>query len=235
MPCVGSGVKRFIFKSENHQFPSENTQVVTKSRRVVLVTPRRTPSNEHTKLASDLVAILMSRSNNFDLGTYSQWIFHDLPGRIGKSSVLDASIAAACGAFHYLHDGQTNGIAGITLFIDAISKLRKTLQDPEQACKPETMLAIYLNTISQVSNDTQNPLRWSNDNRPIDRVYIQQEWIGSKASPVRNGVIMVHLLQQVVAEGRLSQFSFQTIHAFLGLIVRLLPQSTCASTNIMSS
>lgn len=79
-------------------------------------------------------------------------IFQDLPQRLGRNKALDASIAALTSAHtDFCTNRQELSPQTLQAHGLALSNVRICLSDPEVAAMPETLCAVYLLLICQVS------------------------------------------------------------------------------------
>lgn len=112
------------------------------------------PSSELTVLTSALINAIRPATNlRFNLAwTYGD-IFQDLPKRLGRNKALDASISALVNA-HSDFCMRRRELSPQTLRAhgEALSTVRVCLDDPSIACQPETLCAVYVLLICQVSS-----------------------------------------------------------------------------------
>ncbi|VTO90236.1 unnamed protein product [Fusarium graminearum] len=149
IPCTGSGVRRFMFKSEN-------PQAVRKGSKALVATnpnsvPAAGPSSGKTLLASNLVHIIELRDPACDISTYG-WFIQDLPRRIGSNEPLDAAIAAFVAGFGTLQDKTMSTVDALDRYVFALKALRKSMQNSVQANSVDNICSIYLIAICQESS-----------------------------------------------------------------------------------
>lgn len=149
MPCSGSGVKRFVFKSENLQAAKKSSKavIVTKTN----PTPAPVLSNERTLISGNLVHILNLDEPAFDISTFGSFVV-DLPRHVGSSKSLDAAISAFIAGFGTLQNRTLSKVNALDRYVFALKTLRETMNDPIQANTKDNMCAIYLVAICQVSS-----------------------------------------------------------------------------------
>lgn len=164
-----------------HKFgPGQSDTTVTKSHgtsQADLSTPRKlspnqlallcrmthTPLNKTTRLQQALVARLKSPDDcRYDPSfRYGNFLFA-IPRRLGRNKALDAATAAllARHAEAALRQDQTVSQAPVVAaYGQALSALRTTLDEPDQASSIETICAILILTFCQVS--TSNDVFWN--------------------------------------------------------------------------
>ncbi|KAJ9427949.1 hypothetical protein FOXG_01342 [Fusarium oxysporum f. sp. lycopersici 4287] len=140
LQCTGSGVKRFVFKSENTQAAKKHTKTVAG--------PSSALSNDKTLVAGNLVHILEFDNPGYDISTYG-WFVKDLPRHVGSSKPLDAAITAFVTGFGPLKDRSVSKVDALDKYVFALKALRESMQDPAQAFSADNMCSIYLISICQ--------------------------------------------------------------------------------------
>ncbi|KAI7759369.1 hypothetical protein LZL87_008746 [Fusarium oxysporum] len=140
LQCTGSGVKRFVFKSENTQAAKKHTKAVAG--------PSSALSNDKTLVAGNLVHILEFDHPGYDISTYG-WFVKDLPRHVGSSKPLDAAITAFVTGFGLLKDRSVSKVDALDKYVFALKALRESMQDPAQAFSADNMCSIYLVSICQ--------------------------------------------------------------------------------------
>ena len=126
-------------------------------------TPRgllRTPSNETTMVASKFASTLEVTDLRYDLAWYGAFL-KDIPRRLGSNDALDASVSALTVAHSSLHTRQKSPEIFVK-YGKALKALRTCLNDPIKARTVETLCAIYLIIICQVSR-TLNECKTNQD------------------------------------------------------------------------
>lgn len=150
IPCIGSGQRRFKFKEQpngaqtaareecQRQPPSYSTTALV-----------HLPSNAATTVASALVAALEVRDLRYDLTCYGPFLT-ELPRRLGSDEALDAAVAAITAAYSKIYTGRRS-LDMLTKYGHALTTLRKSLDDRAKAMSVNTLCAIYLVMVCQVS------------------------------------------------------------------------------------
>jgi hypothetical protein len=148
--CVGSGQQRYKFKQQ------EGSLLLSNNRKEPFQRPQisRTPSNEQTLLAGALVDKFKKST---DLRYHLSWTYggylEDVPRRLGKSEALDAAVdALVCAHSHFAKPHRALAPEALSKYSRAIVTLRVCLNDPMLACTAETLCAVTLLLISQVSS-----------------------------------------------------------------------------------
>ncbi|WXC54165.1 hypothetical protein SNK03_000170 [Fusarium graminearum] len=172
VPCSGSGVKRFVFKSENLQAAKKSSKavIVTKTN----PTPAPVLSNERTLISGNLVHILNLDDPAFDISTFGSFVV-DLPRHVGSSKSLDAAISAFIAGFGTLQNRTLSKVNALDRYVFALKTLRETMNDPIQANTKDNMCAIYL-------------------------VAICQEWLGHCSGYTKHYEALGHLIQNTVQQ-----------------------------------
>jgi hypothetical protein len=106
---------------------------------------------------SAFLAVLEVTDIRFDLSIYGDF-FKDVLRRLGANKALDASVYALSTAFSSVHSHQQSTVT-VDRYVMALKSLQVCLSDPAQAKSPNTLCAIYLVMICQVSSGTQHPTR----------------------------------------------------------------------------
>ena len=109
----------------------------------------RTPSNETTIAASAFISTLEVTDVRYDLAWYGGFL-KDIPRRLGTNDALDASVSALTSASSTLHTRQRS-VEMLARYVHALKTLRVCLDDPVKARTANTLCAIYLIMICQVS------------------------------------------------------------------------------------
>lgn len=107
------------------------------------------PSNRATLNASSLISALQVTDVRFDLRIYGPF-FTELPRRLGRNRALDSSVHALTVSFPAVHTHQYTSDM-FKAYGEALGQLRASLRDPATAASVETMCAVYLIVICQVS------------------------------------------------------------------------------------
>jgi hypothetical protein len=148
IPCIGCGQRRFKFKDQAvilnaNKNPPHQQQISIISR------VSTSPSNETTILAGAFISALEVSDLRYDLSCYGNFL-KGIPKRLGKNIALDASVSAITHAFPSIYTGQRSPEA-LARYGDALKALRICLDDPINGRTVETVCAIWLIMICQVS------------------------------------------------------------------------------------
>jgi hypothetical protein len=163
MICIGSGQQRYQFKEQRGSRNIVNRDLVTPAltslaeENAVTEVPR-TPNSEITLLASAFIGtIKWSTSLKYNLAWAYGLFLEDVPQRLGINKALDASAAALLSAHSSFCSHRRVGIEGLTKYSHALMILRECLDDPVTACASETLCAVMLLLICQVSQTGRFP------------------------------------------------------------------------------
>ena len=160
--CIGSGQRRFKF-TEPSKYESESSSTPPKSQKACVKaelsksrSPSRlcsAPSNELSVVAqSFLETIKPSTGHRYNLvWTYGGFLEY-IPSRIGTNAALDASVAALTEVHSNICNGTRATTSTLAKYSKALSSLRTTLDDPVVACASETLAAVMILSICQVSH-----------------------------------------------------------------------------------
>lgn len=156
LECIGAGVQRFKFKSHNAmQVAPTRSQTrspsCSTSSGTIELTP--IPNNTVDRLLGELVYITSSATSlryNF-VYAYGGFLLQ-IPQHLGVNEALDASTKAVISAY----TGFCRGDVAVTprtllLYSRALAALRLCLDDPAKACSSETLSAVMILMICQVS------------------------------------------------------------------------------------
>lgn len=88
----------------------------------------------------------------YELSIYGEFM-QDIPRRLGRNAALDASVAAMTTAFESIKTRRQPAEV-FAKYAKALSSLRLCLDDPVEAHSPETLCAIWIVVICQVSRET---------------------------------------------------------------------------------
>ena len=117
--------------------------------------PARAPGNELTRGTGAFVALLNITDLRYDISGFGGFL-RDLPPRMGRNKALDASVCALTALFPVLHDKHVSSEM-LASYGRALESLRLCLGDRVTAQTPETLSAIYLVTLCQVSTFLSAP------------------------------------------------------------------------------
>jgi len=110
-------------------------------------------SNQITFVTNAFISTFEIKDLRFDISCYGGFL-KEIPKRLGKNDALDAAVTALISAFSSLHTHEQSR-DGLVKYVHALKTLRMYLGDPVRAREPNTLCAIYLIMICQVST----PLR----------------------------------------------------------------------------
>lgn len=111
--------------------------------------PSGPPGNTASLVAGGFASALQMSDIRFELSVYGNF-FHDIPRRLGLNEALDASVAAMTIAFEAIYTRHQPAEVFIK-YGKALRALRACLSDPNKAKSPETLCAIWIVLICQVS------------------------------------------------------------------------------------
>lgn len=109
----------------------------------------RAPSNARTIVTNALVSALEVTDLRYSLICYGGFV-KDIPRRLGTNDALDASVGALTSAFSSLQRRRQSPET-LSRYVHALKTLRISLNDPAKAHSPNTLCAMYLIMICQVS------------------------------------------------------------------------------------
>ncbi|CEI63698.1 hypothetical protein FVEN_g6819 [Fusarium venenatum] len=189
--CVGSGVKRFVFKSENQQAAKKVSQAVVITR--TNPTPAPVLSNEKTLISGKLVHILNLDDPAYDISTFGLFVV-DLPRYVGSSKSLDAAISAFVAGFGTLKNKTMSKIFALDRYVYAIKMLRETMNDPVLANTKDSMCSIYL-------------------------IAICQEWLGHASGYTKHYEMLGHLIQNSIQKPSFDPSDLPFMQTILGAVI----------------
>lgn len=148
LACIGPGAQRYKFLEQ--RFENESEEIQSPEQENSSVALIRRPSNPLLLMTSSFIEKLEVTDLRYDLTwTYGGFLKH-IPKRLGTNEALDSAVGAVTGAFPTLYTGQISRGA-LTSYGDGLKALRVCLDDPSKAQTAETLCAIYLMIICQVS------------------------------------------------------------------------------------
>lgn len=109
----------------------------------------RPPSNETTIVASAFVSALEVTDLRYNLTCYGGFL-KGIPRRLGTNDALDASVGALTSALSFLYTRRQSPET-LAKYIHALKTLRISLDDHAKARTANTLCAMYLIRICQVS------------------------------------------------------------------------------------
>ena len=111
------------------------------------------PYNETMRIANAFVSTLEVSDLRYSVSYYGAFLKY-VPQRLGTNQALDAAVQALASASLCLRTRE-NSTQVLVQYGNALKALRVSLSDPLKAESPETLCAIYLVMICQVSTRTQ--------------------------------------------------------------------------------
>lgn len=164
--CVGSGAKRIKWQIEttNRSCSKRSTNTTTTISRTTSSTPDsdaplirqmgRSPSNSQTILTMTLID-KVHLTKDSDLRYNLTWAFgtfiQDVPRRLGKNAALDAAATSlALSHVRYSTGREDAAPEELKAYVNALSVLRRCLDDPVVARDANTLCAVMLLLFSQV-------------------------------------------------------------------------------------
>lgn len=107
------------------------------------------PKNELSALASRFVTVVEIKNPKYDISAYLPFAGHVLP-RLGVNNALDAAVNSVVFAHSSICSNKLTPRTLIS-YGQALKALRKCLDNPVQAVTVETLIAIFLILVCQVS------------------------------------------------------------------------------------
>jgi hypothetical protein len=104
-----------------------------------------------TMVASNFIAALQITDIRYDLGSYGTF-FNDIPSRLGTSDALDAAVNAFTVTFSSIYSYR-RPVEVMSSYGRALEALRMSLYDPIESRSANTICAVYLVTLCQVSSE----------------------------------------------------------------------------------
>ena len=176
--CVGSGIQRFKWQGQN-----DCTQILVKPKRVspplttFMLTPSRSPSSEAQSLATRFTRLIDGSTDvRFNLEFMYGDFVNDVPSRLGANIALDAVAALLINAHSEVCTGHRQiSIKTISLYSTALASLRTCLGTYESASSIETLCAVLLLLLCQVSSAQGGCLSHDNGNTDSIQGFIGQD------------------------------------------------------------
>lgn len=158
LACIGCGQQRFKFKDETPNLKAADKQLSRRTpaaSRAALARaafdPSRALTNPTTITASAFISVLEITDPSYDLFCYGTFM-NEIPQQLGRHEALDASAEALASCFSCVHTGTVSTLS-ISKYVRALNSVQKCLQNPKTAYSGETLCAIYLIMLVQVSRD----------------------------------------------------------------------------------
>lgn len=149
IPCTGAGQQRYKFKQVRVS-PDEAGSY--RSQPATSTALSRTPSNEASRLLSELIQKLEVKEVRYDLCWGYGYFLRDVPKRLGTNAALDSAVRALMAMSSYLCTAQQQSQQPLSLarYGHALNCLRTCLDDPATARSSSTLCAIMLIWICHV-------------------------------------------------------------------------------------
>lgn len=160
IPCVGSGQKRFKFKAElgfqqnqkKGRKPRSKASSETASEESVEVLPLAPSGNGAPFLARAFIETIRGTTDlRYNLGWSYGFYLYDIPRRLGTNEALDSSADALVTAHSSFCLQGFISVETLVKYSRALNVLRKYLDDPVKARTSDTLGAVALLLICQVS------------------------------------------------------------------------------------
>ena len=141
--------------------PLMKAELVTFPTHIVL-SPSRSPSSEAQSLATQFTRLIDGRTDvRFNLEFMYGDFVNDVPSRLGVNAALDAVAALLINAHSEVCTGHRQiSIRTISLYSTALASLRTCLGTYKSASSTETLCAVLLLLLCQVSTRSMNVRSW---------------------------------------------------------------------------
>ncbi|KAH7141520.1 hypothetical protein B0J13DRAFT_556957 [Dactylonectria estremocensis] len=139
IPCIGNGVKRWVFKQEN----------TSTSAKQIVPSLRHSPSNDTTRVVSSLVFFLGIDDIRYGIRALGRDFISDLPRRIGSSQTLDTSVRAILASYKTFQHGGPK-VEALAHYGDALAALGTCLQDPKQSFATKIYTVYNINVCQEI-------------------------------------------------------------------------------------
>lgn len=157
MTCVGAGQQRYKFKEEHGTrnsivIPHRSKDLTGFNIMDAVNTVPHTPSSALTLTTDEFIGTMtISTGVRFNLVYWYGGFLKDIPARLGSNEALDSSVKALTAA-HSSYCLQHRATPdALVKYSAALRTLRFYLDDPVKACSSETLCAVMLLLICQVS------------------------------------------------------------------------------------
>lgn len=153
LECSGAGVQRYKFKLVGHPdvLSLERADHVREILPLRTTSPSHHPQNDLDLLIHDFTRAIEPRTDiRYNLlWTYGAYMA-DIPKRLGTNTALDSSVRALT-TLHSSYCSRTQILSpqGLSEYTNALSCLRKCLEDPTVARTAETLCAVSILVICQ--------------------------------------------------------------------------------------
>lgn len=164
LECVGGGLRRFKFvepalvrsgssSQDSDANSSSTSRSLTPAQDPVRyrVSVSASPSNASSQLVRAFTATIdPSVSERYNLVTSYGPFIQYIPSRLGRNPALDASIATLVEAYSSMCRRSGASQSALNKYSHALVELRRTLDDPVEACSSETLCATMILCMTQV-------------------------------------------------------------------------------------
>lgn len=157
--CVGCGQLRYKFKDQTDLQAVRSCKKARSRTSPQFGAESDSPgsivsiaSSRDAARSGAFISLLDITDPSYDLRCYGPW-FKDLPRRLGTNEALDAAVEAMVGFYPHLrrHEQSSLSRGSLVKYVNALQALRTCLNDPQKANKAETLCAVYILLICQVS------------------------------------------------------------------------------------
>ncbi|KAF7862537.1 hypothetical protein EAF04_007410 [Stromatinia cepivora] len=204
IPCIGSGMKRYKFVSDNSTSASKpvrsrstttNQKPRSNHRSITDKQIARIPSNKITAVTGAFISVLEVKDTRYDMGVYGNFLT-EIPRRLGTSAALDASVNAIATSYVSIYSGEKS-VETLESYGKGLKALRVALNDPKEASSANTMCAFYL-------------------------MMICQSWMAQSDGNTNHGEMLIYLLNAGAAQGWKGNFESELL---VTLCVPLITES----------
>lgn len=146
IPCVGGGLKRFIFKSHNMSKLNTSSQPDNPNSQM--------PSSTSMAVGLSLVSRLETRHQRFEMNWAHGSFMDEIPKRLDHSKALATATEAFMLAIPCAEVSHTLSRQRLRAYIAALTATRLALLHPVDAFSSNTLCAVYLLWVCQVCTST---------------------------------------------------------------------------------
>lgn len=142
VPCVGGGLKRFIFKTHNVSKPNKSSQPDNSISQM--------PRSTSMAVGMSLVSKLKTRHQRFEINWAHGSFMDDIPKRLDHSKALATATEAFMLAIPCAEVSHTLMRERLRAYTAALTATRLALLHPVEAYASNTLCAVYLLWVCQV-------------------------------------------------------------------------------------
>lgn len=164
IPCIGSGEQRYKFKNQTLSKALQPYSATTPASHISSII--RVPENPTTNLLNAYITRLNVHDIRYDLSCYGTFLA-EVPKRLGRSAALDASVHALTVCSRSVFS-RNHSVDMLKAYVDALNTLRRSICNPATSQDPDTLCAIYLMLVCQVSSVTWLSCRNANLGEGLD-------------------------------------------------------------------